>query len=259
MMAGAPQSAFSTVSHDVHRMRRAALSPFFSKKRITDLSPRITAKVSILCNLLAKRIGTTEVVDINTPFMALTSDIIMEYCYGKDLGFLQEPDFKQQWKDSMTTMFENAAFRRSVPWLTYLLQKLPNAYILKLMPSMEILINWQNDIKGQVETILLNKQETGNTQEEKEADSIFCALRDNEELPAAEKSVQRLADEGEVLIAAASETTAKTLTWTAFYIIDTPGVLEKLREELKSVMKSSTDEPSLTELEKLPYLVTYRR
>lgn len=258
MMAGAPQSAFSTVSHDIHRMRRAALSPFFSKKRITDLSPRISAKVSTLCNLLAERIERKEIVDINTPFMALTSDIIMEYCYGKDSGFLEEPDFKQQWKDSMTTMLENAAFRRAVPWLIYLLQKLPNEYVLKLMPSMDILIKWQNDMKRQVEGILLNRQETVQAQGEKEADSIFRALRDNEELPAAEKSLERLTDEGEILIAAGSETTAKTLTWTAFYIINTPGVLEKLREELKSVMKRSTDVPSLTELEKLPYLVTYK-
>jgi cytochrome P450 len=116
------------------------------------------------------------------------------------------------------------------------------------MPSMCVLLKWQNDIKRQLEGILLYSHETVQAHGEKEGDSIFRTLRDNEELPVGERSVQRLAGEGEILIGAGGETTAKTLTRTTFYIINTPGILKKLREELKSVMKRCTDVPSLTEL-----------
>ncbi|KAF2113499.1 putative cytochrome P450 [Lophiotrema nucula] len=248
MMAGAPTSAFSTPEHDLHRMRRAALNPFFAKRSVTRFEPRIGAIVTTLCTRLREELNMKRVVDINAAFMALTMDIITEYCYGKSCEFLLEPDFKHEWKECMTNVFEKAAFRRAIPWLTYTLQKLPLGWMLKLMPSMEFLINWQRDIKKQVEAILAQNGE------EKESNSIFHSLRDDLDLPASEKSVKRLADEGEILIGAGSETTAKTLTYTAFYVINTPSVLQRLREELKTVMKTSAHIPAWTELEQLPYL-----
>lgn len=249
MMAGAPRSAFSTTEHDLHRQRRAALNPFFAKRSVIRLEPRISEKVRTLCGRLAECMKDERVVDLHTAFMALTTDIITEYCYSKSYDFLNEDDFKQEWKDCMTDLFDNATFRRAVPWLTYTLQRIPADYVLKLMPKMGLLINWQKDIKKEVEGIV-NKKETT---EEKE--SIFKALRDNKELPKEEKSVQRLTDEGEILIGAGSETTAKTLAITTFYILHTPNVLQTLREELKTVMPRSTDMPAWTDLEKLPYLV----
>lgn len=38
---GIPDSTFSTVDHDVHRIRRAALNPFFSKAKVRALQERI--------------------------------------------------------------------------------------------------------------------------------------------------------------------------------------------------------------------------
>lgn len=89
-----------------------------------------------------------------------------------------------------------------------------------------------------------------------EKENIFTALRDNEILPKEEKSFKRLADEGYVLIAAGSETVAQTLSYTTFYVLNTPGVLQKLRTELKGVMPRVTDISPMAELEKLPYLVS---
>jgi len=190
------------------------------------------------------------ILDIDAAYMALTMDIITEYCYGKSSDFLLEPDFRYQWRDCMVETFDKAAFRRAVPWLTPLLQKLPSEYLLKLFPSMRFLITWQQDIKKQVQEIV-SQDKKGHG----EGRNIFRDLKDNERLPKAEKTVERLADEGEILVGAGSETTAKTLTYTTFYILNTPGVLEKLRKELKGEMKHSTDVPTWTQLEQLPYLV----
>lgn len=38
---GIPDSAFASVKHDVHRMRRNALNPFFSKAKVRSLQPLI--------------------------------------------------------------------------------------------------------------------------------------------------------------------------------------------------------------------------
>jgi cytochrome P450 len=80
-------------------------------------------------------------------------------------------------------------------------------------------------------------------------------LLENEELPREEKTLHRLADEAEILVAAGSETTARTIAYTTFHVLSSEGVLEKLRKELKSAWRDKNVVPSWTELERLPYLV----
>ena len=61
-------------------------------------------------------------------------------------------------------------------------------------------------------------------------------------------------DEGTLIATAGSETTAWAMTITSYHLLRNPDVLAKLRLELESVMPNSTDVPSWTALEKLPYL-----
>jgi len=61
-------------------------------------------------------------------------------------------------------------------------------------------------------------------------------------------------DEGTLIATAGSETTAWAMTITSYHLLRNPDVLAKLRVELESVMPNSTDVPSWTALEKLPYL-----
>jgi cytochrome P450 len=251
MMAGAPRSAFSTVEHDLHRVRRGALNPFFAKRSVVRLEPRIQEKVDTLCRRLTELSSSKEVVRLDVAFMALTMDIITEYAYGQSYDYLLEPDFRLEWKNSMATVFEGAAFRRAVPWLTPFLQQFGDEFILKLMPEMAVLINWQKDIKKQVQSILEDR-----TTEKQNTENIFYALKDSPSLAPEERDAQRLADEGEILVAAGSETTAKTLSITSFHIISTPGVLTKLRHELKTVMPDMSSVPTWSALEQLPYLVS---
>jgi cytochrome P450 len=246
-MAGAPRSAFSTVEHDVHRMRRGALNPFFAKRSVVRLEPRIQDRVTTLCTRLAESLSSGEVVRLDVAFMALTMDIITEYCYGTSYNYISEPDFKLEWKESMATLFEGAALRRALPWMTGFLQRFPDEYIVSLMPQMGILIRWQKDIKKQVAEVMDAPKE--------KRDTIFHSLRDNDLAPS-ERDLHRLADEGEILVAAGSETTAKTLSITAFHIISNPLVVKRLREELKTVMSESTSTPTWAALEQLPYLVS---
>jgi cytochrome P450 len=247
LMAGAPRSAFSTPAHNVHRMRRAALNPFFAKRSVVSLEPRIYDRITKLCNRLAGFIESGEVVRLDVAMMALTMDVITEYCYGFSDNYIAEPDFKASWKEAMSELFEGAAFRRTVPWLTLALQKIPDQYLLRLMPAVGILINWQQEIKRTVKAVLDSPEDKKET--------IFHSLRDSDLAPS-EKDLHRLSDEGEILMAAGSETTAKTLAMTSFYIMSNPPILKRMREELKTVMPTSTSTVKWTALEQLPYLVS---
>lgn len=47
--ATAPTGIFSTPEHDLHRMRRAALAPYFSKRRVRAYVPYLRDILDKLC------------------------------------------------------------------------------------------------------------------------------------------------------------------------------------------------------------------
>jgi len=248
--SGSPGATFSTSDHDLHRRRRAALNPFFAKRSVVQLETRISDKVTKLCDRLWEEWQKDRVVDLHVPLTALTTDIITYFCYGYSYDYLNHDDFNKEWEVTMRKMFDTVALRRHFPWLLSLVS-LPFQFINKEPPIMKHFITAKEGIKKEVGRII--KVEPGTKSKEKE--SIFTTLRDSDDLPTEEKSVERMTDEAFILIAAGTETTAKTLTETMFHILNTPGVLQKLTEELDAEITSRDDVPTWTRLEKLPYLV----
>ena len=84
---------------------------------------------------------------------------------------------------------------------------------------------------------------------------LFSSICDSS-LPDSEKDIERLAQEGFVMIVAGGETVSRVLSITMFYILSHPHVLQALREEIMTVMPDVNDIPPAKSLEKLPYLVT---
>lgn len=77
----------------------------------------------------------------------------------------------------------------------------------------------------------------------------------NNKLPPSEKATKRLQDEAIFFMLAASDAPSQALAITTFHILDNPGVLRKLKNELSSAFPNVKNIPSLEELEPLPYLV----
>ena len=74
-------------------------------------------------------------------------------------------------------------------------------------------------------------------------------------LPDSEKSVDRIAQEGFVMISAGGETTSRVLSMALFHIVTNPQVLERLQKEVTLAMPDPTKIPTVKELEELTYLV----
>ncbi len=83
---------------------------------------------------------------------------------------------------------------------------------------------------------------------EKSIPTVFHDVIESD-LPAREKTLDRLYQEGQTFVAAGTETTAWCLTVITFYLIENPSIMEKLRAELRNANASTG-----TQLEKLPYL-----
>lgn len=85
--------------------------------------------------------------------------------------------------------------------------------------------------------------------------TIFHAI-DQSLLPPDEKNLERLAQEGFVLISAGSDTTARAFKYAMYHLLANPTLLERLRQELQTVMPDVTSKPHMKVLNGLPFFVS---
>ncbi|KAF7936130.1 uncharacterized protein EAE98_002349 [Botrytis deweyae] len=65
-----PGSVGATVSFDVHKKRREALVPFFSRSNVLYLDPMITAKVQQLCDVISSHTVDKSPLNLSDIFFA---------------------------------------------------------------------------------------------------------------------------------------------------------------------------------------------
>lgn len=76
----------------------------------------------------------------------------------------------------------------------------------------------------------------------------------NEKVPAEERSLDRLTDEGILFVVAGNETTGNALSVMTFHILNTPHILQSLTAELSTAIPNVDVLPQWRDLERLPYL-----
>ncbi len=250
-LAGTPGSSFSTVRHDHHKLRRSALSPFFSTKAVVNLEPVVKTKVDVLSKRFQAAQKTGEVIRVDAAFMALTMDIICQYAFANDDNMLMKDDFNLAWKEMIIGAFEGGAMLRQLPSMFSMMNAVPDRLMKIMMPSMGLMLAWKAGVRQRVKPIL-DRTECPSDFEGVSHRTIFHELRDSS-LPVAEKCLDRLCDEGQILTGAGSETTAKVLTTAIFYLLEHKDLFMKLKEELMSL---STISDTWSKLAQLPYLVS---
>jgi len=73
-----PGGIGTAVSHDVHKKRREALGPFFSRRNVLYLEPLIAEKVEQLCELITKHAVEKTPVNLSDVFFGFSN----EYVFG---------------------------------------------------------------------------------------------------------------------------------------------------------------------------------
>ena len=186
------------------------------------------------------------IVRLDDAFSALTSDLIAQYTWGINTGFLDDKHFNNDIRHALTEISSYIHVNKFFPFLATVFRVLPRWFLNKLRPGATALLDMQEMVFQQA---VSEKDTTGHS-----AKTIFDALKDPS-LPPEERSLQRLQDEGVIMVIAGTETTARSLTVAAFYLFQDRSLLLKVREELRQAMPTPTTEPSWTQLEQLPYLV----
>ncbi|KAK2834957.1 hypothetical protein FQN49_006745 [Arthroderma sp. PD_2] len=153
---GTPGSILSTASHDLHRLRRSALNPFFSKASVVKLEPIIVDTVQKLCRKIEMHAGSGTPITISSAFFGMTTDIISEYAFAKSTDFLEtdNPKFEINLHRAITSGAEMGVFMKYAPWLYRILQALPDSVIARMNPMMKSYLIFQREIRDQIVGIM---------------------------------------------------------------------------------------------------------
>ncbi|KAJ5737491.1 uncharacterized protein N7483_002616 [Penicillium malachiteum] len=238
-------TAFTSVSAEAHRECRTPLNKFFSKSAITKIEPTIQRHLDILCGHIKSAFPSGRVVNLDSGFAGLMSDVIHEYMLGYHSGNLDTEDFNEHVRDGL-----NGILR-----LSHLNFFLPLMKLMKIipMPVLKVLNPFAyaaQEMKCRIRECVLGFL-SGKTDITKGAPVIKSVI---DQLPAHLQGSQRLTDETFSLLNAATETTSRALSVAFFHIISNESIKIKLREELQSVMPTPDSHPTWDQLKQLPFL-----
>ncbi|KIW82858.1 hypothetical protein Z517_02101 [Fonsecaea pedrosoi CBS 271.37] len=250
-----PTAGGMTVEHEIHRKRRGALNPFFSKASIVANMPVIQEKLAVMCDRLDKIKGSREVLDLEAVYLALTTDVLTQCSYGWTYNYIHHPEWAMTWKLVNTGGRASAAIVRSFPLIGAVVRSMPLSVAIKLVPPVGFMKSWMQRVGVQVKKIKSDPETMRAIRTEKRRkDTIFAQILSSD-LPEEELSDERLVDEGVLIATAGSETTAWAVTITTYHVMKNPDVLAKMRAELAGVEVPPGDPVApWTSLEKLPYL-----
>ncbi|KAB8235861.1 hypothetical protein ETB97_003341 [Aspergillus alliaceus] len=243
-----PSATAATVDHDLHRQRRGYLNPYFSKRAIVGLEPTVHERITKLLSRFEEHMNKKKVLSLDGCFSALTADVITSRFYGKNQDYLGIPDFHFVVRDGFLGLSRVYHLGRFLPSLVTLLKNMPHWVIRMILPPVADLLIMREEIKERGVGEFLKSQ----TSDSKS--SVLVGALGNPHIPAHERTVDRVLDEGTVFLFAGTETTSRTLAITMFYLLTNPPILKRLREELEGLPPSKNNEHSLTQLENLPYL-----
>ncbi|KAF2141599.1 uncharacterized protein K452DRAFT_318586 [Aplosporella prunicola CBS 121167] len=247
---GVDESLIGTLDHDEHRIRRASLAPYFSKQSVRSLQPLIDRNASILMQRIRQFAESKEELNLNVAFAALTNDIIMDYAFGRSDHRLEASDFDPSFQDAMLKGGKAGHIMKHFPFVMDMLRKLPDSLLFKLSPEMGAYAQLQTSIKQQVAEIQSAHQLHAY---DKTNRTIFHEIL-NSKLSEYDKSTDRLWQEGEVVVAAGTITTAWALSVSTYFTLATPSILTQLKRELETAIPDPSQPLNLVVLEQLPFL-----
>ncbi|KAJ5782303.1 hypothetical protein N7457_004077 [Penicillium paradoxum] len=250
---GAPCSLVGTITHDHHRFRRSLLSNYFSKRSVINLNPSIQEKVDKLVALFEQAYRAGDVLHLHLSFAALTADVITDYCYGWSYGYLdgEKGSRNNDLVDAVNGLMVMFHINRFFPFLLTIFRNVPPSLVRWLQPAMGDLFDLKVRLRQQAGDAL-EKQSLRKLDSETRP-NIFDSLT-SLDLPEEERTLDRLEDESALLLGAGTETTARAIAMSMFYLIREKDIMAKLRAELKTVLPTPLSKAAWVDLEKLPYL-----
>ncbi|KAL8729123.1 MAG: hypothetical protein Q9166_004954 [cf. Caloplaca sp. 2 TL-2023] len=245
-MVGTPDGVFGTVSHELHRKRRAALDPFFAKSTVASSGDILYDKMEALNQTFEKKLAENKVVELRQAFLALTTDTLCGYAFDRSMNLLNDEQGAADWWRTIQTVAILTPLVKQFTWIFPLALKLPLILLRYLVPDLAKIMALRLDLYDQAQRAI----DVG------PIDHISkVSLPSGETKSGGQKEPNRITQEGFLVIVAGSETSARVLTAATYHLLANPETaLRRLTDELAVVFVDQKSRVDLRVLEQLPWL-----
>jgi cytochrome P450 len=207
------------------------MNPYFSKRAIVALEPEIHERISALTGKFRRAAVEGDHWSHSRCISAMTADIILKQFFGQHYDYLNEPNFEFPIRDGFFGVSLIFHLARFAPRLIQTLRKLPIPVISCILPKVANFLILEKNITEKMAAILAAEKKDTST-----AKSAILESLANERIPAQERSMKRLVDEGLVITIAGTETFARALSVGLFYLIQNETLITKLRAEVTAAV-----------------------
>lgn len=263
-------SLLQTTDHQLHHVRRNALSRFFSKSAVRQLEGLLTDKIDRLVDRLAityrdRADQAHRVVEVNLThaIAALTMDIISSYALGGDMGNLSREEWGRDWFETFRKLGMSRPLGRQFrtfmllslnlePWFVRWFNPRAAAVAERAKYPMKTI---QEHIDAREKDKHTAASYKGSSTTASNNRTIFMEILGSS-LPPEEKSVGRLNAEAFLVLGAGTDPTTRNLTVTLYYLLADKELLEHVREELKTIAPRPDSPLTVAGLEALPLFVS---
>lgn len=271
-------SLLQTTDHQLHHVRRNALSRFFSKSAVRQLEGLLTDKIDRLVDRLATTYRSNRadqahgVVQVNLThaIAALTMDIISSYALGGDMGNLSREEWGRDWFETFRKLGMSRPLGRQFRTFMLLSLNLEPWFVRWFNPrAAAVAERAKYPMKTIQEHIDAREKEDKDTSAASRKGSSSSMMASNNRtifmeilgssLPPEEKSVGRLNAEAFLVLGAGTDPTTRNLTVTLYYLLADKELLGRVREELKTIAPRPDSPLTVAGLEALPLFVSTSR
>ncbi|WEW62046.1 hypothetical protein PRK78_007546 [Emydomyces testavorans] len=249
-----PLSSFGTENAQLHRRRRAAMNPFFSRGKVLRQEALLQELIQNFCNRIEDFRRSGKVAPLSLGFTCLSTDLITSFVIGRSYRYIESPDWHPYWGQTLRSASEFGVVLRQLTWTLPILKSIPRSWAVAVNPGLALFFNLAKRIEERIVEVQTERNST--TMEDatlEKGHTLFDQVLESK-LPPHEKQPQRLAEEVRSVVGAGTETTSNALTVITFHLLSNPEKLSRLRDELWAVEPNSKAEIKLCDLEKLPYL-----
>lgn len=248
---GADRSVFTAPSPDVHRVKRAALNPFFSRKKVLELEDIVQDKAEKLVGRMKKAFNSTGAIDLHHGFRAISVDVITDYAFGDSYNFLDRDDFGIDFFNGFRDTGPALWTFQQFPVIQRVAKKMPFWLAERLSAPLALRRSQHMSSRAQV----LKVKAAVERDEKVSRTTIFHELLCPDAAEGyAVPNVDELSSEAQNILGAASDTTGNTLTIAAYNVVRNPDIYARLSAELKEAFPNPEGRLEFVALEKLPYL-----
>ncbi|KAF7189166.1 Cytochrome P450 monooxygenase [Pseudocercospora fuligena] len=254
---GLKYAMFGIEEYKLYVKRRAAFGDSFSKSKSFKLQPLVNEKIEKGCKIMRRKGKEGGSVDLAFLFRAVTAEIITEYMYGQQYGFFEDERTTRGLYDRrFDVLFGVTHLGRFIPWMVPIILIFLRSQIKALFGSKEPTASFLdfNNFAEKMQRKLIEQEGTHVDLNIGENNKTAAEVYIHSSLPLGDKTGSALTQATMAAWSGGWDTTAFSLTQTAYLVLQHPDVLKKLQAELREVWPDMSEDASMALLGDLPYL-----